>query len=141
MKEKIIAKLLKFCENVFVRTLNTGRLQITSQIVFDIALTNVEVTLKQSCINVVQLYFDVVLTSNTNVVSTLCKVENPTSDVVLYSMSDQGYFNVDPQHWKKDDPNLKCWLGYWRDVPPKIKNRNIFGLFQCFLHPFQRLLQ
>ena len=98
MKEKIVAKLLKFCENVFVRTLNTGRLQITSQIVFDIALTNVEATLKQSCINVVQRYFDVVLTSSTNVVSTSCKVENPTSDFVLYSMSDQGYSNVDPQH-------------------------------------------
>ena len=50
--------------------------------------------------------------THTDVVSTLCNVENPTSDFVSFSTSDQCYFNVDPQHWNKVDPTLKCWLGY-----------------------------
>ena len=27
-----------------------------------------------------------------------------------FSISDQGYFNVDPQRWNNIDPTLKCWL-------------------------------
>ena len=50
-----------------------------------------------TCKDVVQRCFDVFSTSGTDVVSTLCNVENPTSDFVLFSMSDQRYFNVDPQ--------------------------------------------
>ena len=45
-----------------------------------------------------QRCFDVVSTSDTGVVSKLRDVENPTSDFVLFSTSDQRYFNVDPQH-------------------------------------------
>ena len=57
----------------------------------------------QRCFDVVQRCFDVVSTSGTDVVSTLCNVENPTSDFVSFSMSHQRYFNV--------DPTLKFWLG------------------------------
>ena len=35
--------------------------------------------------------------SDADVASTLCNVENPTSDFVSFSTSDQRYFNVDPQ--------------------------------------------
>ena len=70
-----------------------------------------ETTLYQHCTNVVQRCFDVVSTSGTDVVSTLCDVENPTSDFVSFSTSDQRYFNVDPQRWNNVDPMLKCWLG------------------------------
>ena len=63
---------------------------ITSLIGFNIGLTNVDTRLKQRCINVVS-------TSGTDVVSTLCNVENPTLDFVSFSMSDQRYFSVDPQ--------------------------------------------
>ena len=63
---------------------------ITSPIGFNIGLTNVDTRLKQRCINVVS-------TSGTDVVSTLCNVENPTSDFASFSTSDQRYFNVDPQ--------------------------------------------
>ena len=51
---------------------------ITSPIGFNIGLTNVDTRLKQRCINVVS-------TSGTDVVSTLCNVENPTSDFVSFS--------------------------------------------------------
>ena len=63
---------------------------ITSLIGFNIGLINVDTRLKQRCINVVP-------TSGTDVVSRLCNVENPTSDFVSFSMSDQRHFNVDPQ--------------------------------------------
>ena len=78
---------------------------ITSPIGFNIGLTNVDARLKQRCINVVSTFCNVfstlcnvVSTSGTDVVSTLCNAENPTSDFVSYSTSDQRYFNVDPQH-------------------------------------------
>ena len=45
----------------------------------------------------VMLCFDVVSVSGTDVVSTLCNIENPMSDFVSFSTSDQRYFNVDPQ--------------------------------------------
>ena len=51
---------------------------------------NIEIKLYQRC-------FSVVSTSDTDVVSTLCNVENLTSDFVLFSTSDQSYFNVDPK--------------------------------------------
>ena len=74
---------------------------ITSPTGFDIAFTKVEDTLKQRRDKVVstlfQRCFNVVSTSDTDVVSTLCKVENPTSNFVSFSTSDQRYFNVDPQ--------------------------------------------
>ena len=50
---------------------NPDRKKINSSNGFDIALTNVEVTLKQHCINIVQRCFDIVSTSGTDVVSTL----------------------------------------------------------------------
>ena len=68
-----------------------------------------ESTLYQHCTNVVSTLFQCCF--NVGVVSTLCDVENPTSDFVSFSMSDQRYFNVDPQRWNKVDPTLKCWLG------------------------------
>ena len=64
----------------------------------------VEIKLYQRCFNIVS-------TSHTDVVSTLSNVENPTSNFVSFSTSDQGYFNVDPQRWNNVDPTLKCWLG------------------------------
>ena len=64
---------------------------------FDIALTNVEVRLKQCQDNVVQRFFNVVSTLETDVVAKLCKIENPTSDFVSFSTSDERYFKVDPQ--------------------------------------------
>ena len=67
--------------------------------------SKVEIKLYQRC-------FSVVSTLYTDVVSTLCNVENPTSDFVSFSTSDQCYFNVDPQRWNNVDPTLKCWLGY-----------------------------
>ena len=45
--------------------------------------------MKQRCINVLPTFFS---TSGTDVVSTLCNVENPT--FVSFSTSDQCYFNV-----------------------------------------------
>ena len=50
----------------------------------------VEIKLYQRC-------FSVVSTSYADVASTLCNVENLTSDFVSFSTSDQRYFNVDPQ--------------------------------------------
>ena len=67
----------------------------TSQIGFDIALTNVEATLKQRWVNVD---------------ATLWKVENPTSDFIQFSTSHQRYFNVDAQLWNNVDQMFKCWL-------------------------------
>ena len=49
--------------------------------------------------------------SGTDVVSTLCNVENPTLAFVSFSTSDERYFNVDPQRWNNIDPTLKCCLG------------------------------
>ena len=65
----------------------------------------VEIKLYQRCFNIVS-------TSHTDVVSTLCNVENPTLDFVSFSTSDQRYFNVDPQRWNNIDPTLKYWLGW-----------------------------
>ena len=77
---------------------------ITSLTGFNIGITNVDARLKQRCTNIVQRYFDVVQrcfdvvsTLVNDVVSTLCNVENPTSDFVSFSTSDQRYFKIDPQ--------------------------------------------
>ena len=51
----------------------------------------------QRCFDAAEGCFNVVLTSGTDVVSTLCNVENPTSDLVSFSTSDQCYLKVDPQ--------------------------------------------
>ena len=48
----------------------------------------------QCCINVVQRCFDVVLTSGSDIVSTLWNVENLTSNFISISTSDQRYFNA-----------------------------------------------
>ena len=58
-----------------------------------------------------QHYLDAFSTWGTDVVSTLCSVENPISDFVSLSRSDQGYFNIDLQRWNYVDPTLKCWSG------------------------------
>ena len=85
-------------------------------------------TLYQHCTNVLQRCFDVVSTSGTDVVSTLCDVENPTSDFVSFSTSDQRYFNVDPQRWNNVDPTLKCWLGsYLTERKQRIKMNDQFS--------------
>ena len=65
----------------------------------------------QRCINVVQLYFDVVSTLFQRRSPPFCNVEK-TSDFVSFSTSDQCYFNADPKRWNNVDPTLKCWLGY-----------------------------
>ena len=59
-----------------------------------------------------QRCFDVVSTSGTDIVSTLCNVENPTPDFVSFSTSDQLYFNVDPHRRNNVDPTVKWWLGH-----------------------------
>ena len=46
-----------------------------------------------------------------DVVSTLCKVENPTSDFVSFSTLDQRHFNAELQLWNNVDSRLKFWLG------------------------------
>ena len=58
-----------------------------------------------------QRCFDVVSKSGSDVVSTLCNVENPTSHFVSFSTSDPRYFNVGPERGNNVDPTLKCWLG------------------------------
>ena len=63
-----------------------------------------EIKLYQRCFNVVS-------TSQIDVVSTLCNVKNATSDFVSFSMSDERYFNVDAQRWNNVDPTLKCCSG------------------------------
>ena len=83
----------------------------------------VEIRLYQRCFNVAS-------TSRTDVVSTLCKVENPTSDFVSFSTSDQRYFNVDPQRWNNVNPTLKCWLGIWLLFSATFTAR--FELVFCF---------
>ena len=80
---------------------------MTSTISFNVALTTVKTTLKQCwdnvistlkrhfaslkkcCVNVAQSCFNVVSTSDTDIVSTLCKVENPTLGFISSSISDQ----------------------------------------------------
>ena len=76
---------------------------INSPIGFDLALTtltlcwnDVDTKLQKRCLDVV---------------STLCKVENPTSDFVSFSMSDQCYFNVELQLWNNVSSRLKFWSG------------------------------
>ena len=59
------------------------------------------------CFNIIQRCFDVISTSTTDAVSMLCNIGNSTSDFVLFPMSDQRYFNVDPQHWIKVNQTLK----------------------------------
>ena len=68
---------------------------ITSPIGFNIVLTNVDARLKQRCINVAPMLYNVVSTlcnvvstSDTDVVSTLCNVQNPTLDFVSVSTSE-----------------------------------------------------
>ena len=56
--------------------------------------------------------FDVASTSGTDILSMLCDVENPTSDFVSFSTSDQRYFNVDPQR------GLLAGIGYYKDELP-----------------------
>ena len=77
---------------------------ITSPIGLKPCWNNIEMKLHQR-------YFNIVLTSDTDVVPTLCNLEYPTSDFVSFSTSKQRYFNVDPQRWNNVDPTLKCWLG------------------------------
>ena len=64
----------------------------------------------QRCINVMKRYFDIVSTSDTEVVLKLCNVENPTSDFDSLPTSDQSYFNVDPKRWNNIDPTLNVIL-------------------------------
>ena len=67
-------------------------------------------------IKIYQRYFNIVSTSHTDVVSTLCNVENPPSDFVSFSRSDQRYSNVDPQRWNNVNPTLKCWLSHYLKI-------------------------
>ena len=53
---------------------------------------------ENTCVpTLLQRCFDVVSTSGSDVESTLCNVEKPTSDFVSFSTSDQRCFNVDSQ--------------------------------------------
>ena len=101
----------------------------TSQICFNIALTNIEATLKQRwdyatstlkkfcallksrCIDIVQRWFNVISTSDTDDLSTWYKVGNSMPDFVLFSTSHQRYFKVDSQRWNNFDPTLNVrWV-------------------------------
>ena len=55
--------------------------------------------------------YNVVSTSDTDVVSTLHNVENSTSDFVTFSKSNQCYFNLDAQRWNEVAMMLKCLGG------------------------------
>ena len=79
-------------------------------------------TLFRRCVT----FVDVVSTSCTDVVSTLCKVENPMSDFVSFSTPDQRFFNVDPQRGNNVDPTLKYWLGLYRS---NLTRRYLMKLF------------
>ena len=70
---------------------------ISSPIGFDIAFTNAEATLKQRRDKVVSTLYNVLSTSDADVVLMLCNVENPTSHFASFSTSDQRHFNVDSQ--------------------------------------------
>ena len=116
---------------------------ITSPIGFNIALTNVDARLKQRCINVVPTLFRRCFTPGTDVVSKLCNVENPASDFVSFSTSDQRFFNV--------DPTLKCWLGLFMNLfhPPQCPHAvtptkyccDFNFLFWCFQYRHQQFSQ
>ena len=67
-------------------------------------------TLKNGFIEVVRRCFNVVPTSDNAVVSRLYHAENPASDFVSFSTSDQSYFNVDPQSSNKV---YHCWKFDW----------------------------
>ena len=67
------------------------------------------VQLWKSYIDNVQRWFNVVSTFYTDVVSTLCNVENPTSNFLSFSTSDQRS-NGDPRCWSNVGSALKCWL-------------------------------
>ena len=91
----LAVELFIYCKKIFTRIILA--VLITSPIGFGIAFTSAETRLKQSWDHVVyQRCLNFVTTSDTDVVSTLCNVENLTLDFVSYSTSDQHYFNVDP---------------------------------------------
>ena len=69
-------------------------------------LCNVEKRLHR--LSVKLIYF--VSMWDTDVVSMLCNVENPTSDFVSYSTLDRRCFHGNPQCQNNVDPTLKCWL-------------------------------
>ena len=55
------------------------------------------VTLKNSCVDLVQRLFNVVSTLDTDIVSIFCNVENANSGIVSFSTLNQRYLNDDPQ--------------------------------------------
>ena len=67
-----------------------------------------------------QCWFNVVSMSDTDIVSTLYNVENPTPDFVSLSTSDQRYFNGDPQRWNNVGPTLKCSIGITQTTKSSI---------------------
>ena len=79
---------------------------------------NVE-TFKNGCIDVVQSWFNVVLMWDTDALSMLRNVENPTFDYVSFSTSDQRYFNNDPQCWNNVDLTLKLAGSIYEKVNTK----------------------
>ena len=68
---------------------------INRPIDFDIALTTLTLCWNDVDTKLQQRCFDLV--------STLCKVENPTPEFVSFSTSDQCYFNVELQLWNNVD--------------------------------------
>ena len=86
----------------------------------------IEIKLYQRCFNVVS-------TSHIDIVWTLCNAENPTSDFVWFSTSDQRYFNIAPQRWSKVDPTLKCWLGLLLENLYHLRNLNIVFVLALLL--------
>lgn len=85
---------------------------ITSQIGFNASSTSVEVTLKKRWDNVVSTLFQ------RYVVSTLHKVEKPTSGFVSFSSSDQCYIDVETML-------IRRWNVGWDS---QIKQRSIFDI-------------
>ena len=89
----------------------------------------------QRCINFVQHCLDVVSTSGTDFVSTLCNVENPMLNFVSFSTLNQSYFNVNPQRWNNVDSTSKYWLGclYVSEMyrkQEKIKSNGKYNIYQ-----------
>ena len=72
---------------------------------------NVETTLKNKVIS----------TLDTDILSILCKVENPISDYVSFSTSDQRDLNGNLQCRNYVDSALKCW---WGSIYEKVSSKD-----------------
>ena len=81
------------CKSIFITTQNGFEIKNKVEIMSYKCQNNFELNF---C-NIVQRCFNFVSKSNSDVISIVCKIENPTSNFVSFSTTDQRYFNVDLQ--------------------------------------------